>query len=322
MKPCKKIAALSSLAVILAAGLATDEAAARGPAAQPSLLFRSVSGWAIVPVLVEGQGPFDFMLDTGTTTTILDADLARTLGLRAAGAVPVIDISDARSVPRVRLRSLAVPGWAMAGIDVLCDDLRHVRRVDSRVRGILGMDVLSPVNFVVSYDYRRLDIEDGGRPVTDWEGARLPFERSEGRILVRSQPASGRQRGLGFVLDSAANAVVLFGDAGDFGGQVDPAADGMLADTSSGRRLLEAGVLRRLHVGGQVLADLPVVFAAKRSGMAARTEDGLLPTRLFRAVYFNNQDGFVILNPRPVRPRRETHENSRRTLWTRPLRLS
>ncbi|MGI8408299.1 MAG: hypothetical protein ACR2M8_00275 [Pyrinomonadaceae bacterium] len=28
-----------------------------------------------------------------------------------------------------------------------------------------------------------------------------------------------------------------------------------------------------------------------------RMEDGLLPMRLFRSVYFNNQEGYMILNP-------------------------
>jgi hypothetical protein len=38
---------------------------------------------------------------------------------------------------------------------------------------------------------------------------------------------------------------------------------------------------------------LPVVLL----GEVRRTEDGLLPMRLFHSIYFNNQKGYLILNP-------------------------
>src|ERR1700743_3420525 len=48
--------------------------------------FRLVNGFAvIVPVTVNGHGPYDFMLDTGSTVTAVDRELGQELALQAEG---------------------------------------------------------------------------------------------------------------------------------------------------------------------------------------------------------------------------------------------
>jgi hypothetical protein len=51
--------------------------------------------------------------------------------------------------------------------------------------------------------------------------------------------------------------------------------------------------LDKLQFGDKSSRQLPVVLLNE----VKRTEDGLLPMRLFRSVYFNNQEGYMILNP-------------------------
>src|ERR1700743_326263 len=51
-----------------------------GPSVVP---FHFVRGFAVVvPVTVNGSGPYDFMLDTGSTVTAVDRELARQLALK------------------------------------------------------------------------------------------------------------------------------------------------------------------------------------------------------------------------------------------------
>ena len=50
-------------------------------------------------------------------------------------------------------------------------------------------------------------------------------------------------------------------------------------------------------MGGTRLRDVPVALVSGAAGGEARAEDGLLPTSLFRAVYFNHAGGYVIFNP-------------------------
>lgn len=58
---------------------------------------------------------------------------------------------------------------------------------------------------------------------------------------------------------------------------------------------MQTGRLRKLRVGDEAFSNLPVKLAQRGEG---RPENGLLPTNIFRYIYFNNRENFVILNPR------------------------
>lgn len=87
------------------------------------------------------------------------------------------------------------------------------------------------------------------------------------------------------------------------------------ASTILGSQTLSIGRLRKLQIATQKFFDLPVIVSARGAG-EGRPENGLLPTRLFRSIYFNNTQNFLILNPRgptqtsqspaPVRPETNT----------------
>jgi hypothetical protein len=51
--------------------------------------------------------------------------------------------------------------------------------------------------------------------------------------------------------------------------------------------------LPELRVGSEVMRNLEVGIAPRDS---VRLDDGLLPTSLFKAIYFNNKEDFIILN--------------------------
>jgi predicted aspartyl protease len=42
----------------------------------------------IVPVYIDGTGPYEFALDTGAAKSVIEASLAARLGLREDGQVP------------------------------------------------------------------------------------------------------------------------------------------------------------------------------------------------------------------------------------------
>ncbi len=67
----------------------------------------------------------------------------------------------------------------------------------------------------------------------------------------------------------------------------------MQVATNAGKSIAPIGWLDKLPVGENSLRRLPVALL----GEVERAEDGLLPMNLFRSVYFNNQEGYVILNP-------------------------
>lgn len=127
--------------VILLAMFTSAAAWAQAPVA--SAPFRiSYNGWFTVSVMVNGQGPFDFIIDSGATQTLLFAEIATqlevpptggpdqtVLGLESAGAFPphLIEQIDVAGVTIDNLTTVILPDW----------------QVQQRPDGILGLDFLS-----------------------------------------------------------------------------------------------------------------------------------------------------------------------------------
>jgi hypothetical protein len=101
---------------------------------------------------------------------------------------------------------------------------------------------------------------------------------------------------LRFALDSAISRMVVFERA--FEGLDIEHNKGSLVNiaTHAGTQITRLGLLRTLRVGSETLTDLQVALIS--GAIPGRSESGILPLCLFRSVYFNNKQGFVILNPR------------------------
>lgn len=109
----------------------------------------------IVPVYLNGQGPFDFVLDTGATITCVDQAIAQQLELpKARGVVGVgAGAAGAGQMQLVTLDSLRI-GAAKAGRLSACAlDLSHTGRVGLEIDGLLGLNFLR--SFRVTLDFER-----------------------------------------------------------------------------------------------------------------------------------------------------------------------
>jgi hypothetical protein len=61
------------------------------PGSITSVTPRLVAGaLVVIPVTVNGRGPFDFMVDTGSQVTVVDPSLAQELGLKPQGTVGLV----------------------------------------------------------------------------------------------------------------------------------------------------------------------------------------------------------------------------------------
>ncbi len=104
---------------------------------------------------VDGQGPFNFIVDTGTRESILDASLARRLGLKLGPLVPVTGAGGGRAMGRKGIcRRLRVGDLPPGDLNIAALDLSRVSRALGRpLHGVLGFGFLS--SYVVEVDYFR-----------------------------------------------------------------------------------------------------------------------------------------------------------------------
>ncbi|MGH9852196.1 MAG: retroviral-like aspartic protease family protein [Blastocatellia bacterium] len=259
--------------------------------------FKLLNGYVIViPVTVNGAGPYEFLLDTGSNTTLISAEFARALRLRPVDRVELVTVAGSQIVPRAQLESLAVGARAVKNPEALFSDLREVRAIKPEIRGVLGMNFLARFNFLINYRERRIEFEDEDEMEKSLRGARLPMEWNDGRALIISD---GKER-LRLMLDSGTPTLILFNAGGRRLGlnweQGEPLP--LRANSDLGSRIVWQKRLRGFSVGGVNFYDLPVAVMDSKTAREGRIEDGLLPTSLFQSVYFNHRKKFVMLNPK------------------------
>jgi Aspartyl protease len=218
----------------------------------------------VVPVHVNGRGPYLFVVDTGATTTTLDDTVATQLGIRATGGMEIVTSAGTYPAPVGAL-----------------EELRHD---DARVLGIVGQDILR--RFTTTIDYARREIELTTSPCAHRQSG-VDIGWAEGRPTVgaalfgQGLPRSGR-----LVLDSGANALVIF--AGRPG-------TGALTSVSTHQGTVIAEILPRvrLEIGG-VRRDGPAVLIPPTT---SRDETGLLPAASFSRVCIDGPRSRATLEP-------------------------
>jgi predicted aspartyl protease len=263
------------------------------------ITFKLVSNYlVVVPVRVNDEGPFDFLLDTGTNTTLLTPELARRINLRATSRIPLITLSGTEMLPRAMLDSLALGTKSLKHLEVIFDDLRGIRAVNSKICGVLGQNFLSQFNYLIDYRERRVEFEENGDLEKRYAGTPLKVEHDEGKLIVTSQTTAPVHETLRLVLDSGASHLVIFPPA-SFRLRIEAEhRDSFLVTTNSTGNTIKQGLLHDLSVGDEHIEALPVALILPHAPVERRSEDGLLPTCLFRIIFFQNDKHTVILNPR------------------------
>jgi predicted aspartyl protease len=275
--------------VLVCAGPALAAAAGpiKGLGAARRIPARIVAGrLMVVPVAVDGTGPYPFLLDTGGTSTILDETLAARLRLPRLGRAVQETATAARASDLVRA-TLTLGGVERRDVDVISAPLDAVRALGADIRGVVGQDLLRGANWWLDYRGRALIEDADGALAGSAVGERIAVHWAADRPAVDLSLPDGRP--LRMILDSAAGSTVLFREPA---ARADPVGTARLT-TYDGGATVAMVALGPLRVGRVVLPRLDAALV----GVASRPEDGLLPTGLFDAVYFDNRAGAVVINP-------------------------
>ena len=145
--------------------------AMRGCAQEHSAALSVVRGKPFVEVMINGKGPFRFLLDTGTGgAAMVTAQLADVLHLPADGETRINDPSGQgeRTAPMVRIDSLTVAGVEFTQVHAV----RHaLPGAEGSCLGMLGFPLFHDYLLTVDYPHQRMELgtgmltPDGGRKV-------------------------------------------------------------------------------------------------------------------------------------------------------------
>ena len=248
-------------------------------------------GSVVVPVTIGGTGAYRFVIDTGSSRTVISTRLWQTLRLPAVAQTQVVTPAGRELAYIVRVDRLAIdgrPGANVAAAVMPADRYAAGQQVD----GLIGQDLLAGLIYTIDYERRVVVWHAQGDAL---EGERVPLRIHDNRLLVSLAQHDGDPSPLSLVPDSGSDAVVLFAHAKDKL-RMTPLDVGMLSSLS-GSRLVRRVRIDDLLVGSTRLQD-PHAVLIDSDEPAETMGDGLLPLNVFARVTFNAGEGYLIVQRR------------------------
>lgn len=235
----------------------------------------------LLPVSVNGQGPFQFILDTGAGTTLLTPSLAAQLNIAPTGAKRGQTAGGALEVNLATIETIAVGELIRERVDVAIVDLSHLERVVSaKIGGDLGHNVFGTFRLTIDYRKSVLCIDDPNR--SDYV-ARQPLAEVPARLAHPAKPL--------LLVDTCVNGSGPFCFAIDTGTSTTVIADKLARElhlqTSAGGSVATGGAsismtaarLETVRIGGCQVGELMVMvggFLPMLSNVIGAKLDGII----------------------------------------------
>lgn len=244
-----------------------------------------------VTVRVNGAGPFDFLVDTGSIFDVVDTEVARRLGIEADGSYDASGAGEAT----MDVRTAAGVTLALGGLELPAGEVRvapidaAVGRLEGRaLEGLLGYDFFARFPVELDYDSGTLAVGVEAR------GEEVPVE------LVRRHPfvtatlrVGGRELTAPFLVDTGfRSALVLTSPFVAAHGLVELAGATIEATTGAGiggPTVERVARIERFELGPFAFESVVVQFSGARAGtLAVGNMAGIVGSetlRRFRATF-------------------------------------
>jgi len=277
------------------------------PANSESLPFRLVNRHQIiVPISVNQSGPFPFLLDTGSQYSMLDPSLEGALHLPLQGEAVVAGIGFNDSAPLARAESIAAGSRSVRNSTLVVYDLQKLRPADLSVRGILGEDVLEQFDILIDNAHHVVCFgvpgSMGGEvkgnhvellvPEVGQNGVKLP------ESLIVSAKLTDGMRPVRLKLDSGTNTPFLYSASEVLALGAYRGASWHGIGANGMQRAFSALPAQDVRIGSVQLSKVGFITSTgtKRNAQTSNF-DGLLAMGLFRRVFINHAEHYVVLDP-------------------------
>jgi predicted aspartyl protease len=257
-------------------------------------LASSRHGEIVIPVFIGREGPYRFLLDTGSSHTAVCQSLATALSAAPVAKAPVATSLGSSLMFVVRLRDVAVGSARVESLLATALPPEAASWLGDGISGVLGQDFLSQFDYTLDYRTSRLSWNDAGQIV---KGIHLALEPSRGRFLVSLPQDDSCHCPVRLVPDSGAGGVVLFTGTKADQLPIDTRGASMRLSTLAGAETARRVTVKALLVGAATLSDVPAVKVVL-SESTTEDGDGLLPLSLFARVSFYHHEGYKVVQPK------------------------
>lgn len=199
----KTLSSFGIAAVVIAAGLSAvafprQVPPSSSPPAKSAIPMKNYGGRPVLEVVVNGKGPFPFILDTAASGGRIATKLIETLGLEPIGEARVRSgVGEVVPAKLYRLETLQINGLALGGIDAIAMDPGETDRP-----GVLPLNAFA--GFLVTLDFadHKIIAEAGelpppdGTTILEYSGRLLSFPATIGGVAVTIHPDTGSPGGV------------------------------------------------------------------------------------------------------------------------------
>ena len=132
-----------------------------------------------VPVMVNGRGPFPFIVDTGSTNTVVSDALAAHLRLPAGGPLLIKAATGPAETGSVRVATLSVGARRLTNLRTPV-----LQRVNLGGLGILGLDAVSGQKLVMDFRKKQMLLTQSSRRDEDPTAIVVQAKSKYGQLLL------------------------------------------------------------------------------------------------------------------------------------------
>ncbi|WP_374575119.1 aspartyl protease family protein [Phenylobacterium sp.] len=214
----------------------------------------------LAPVMINGQGPYQFLVDTGANRSCIRKDLAETLALPPGPMAAVSTIAGRSLRPTVVIDELFVGRRSQRRVKVPL--LRMT--ADDPADGVLGVDWLKNRRLLLDFEAKVLEIAAPRRDTSGDKRVVVPARRRSGQLTLIDADSSGRR--ISALIDSGSELTI--GNA-PMRKLVEESSNGLLLPPTTITMVTVVGETFHgemlnvpfMRLGGLTLGNVPVVFA-------------------------------------------------------------
>ena len=261
-----------------------------------------------VPVSIGGEGPYNFLIDTGAQATVLSRELADLLGVENRRPATLVGMNSSEQVEVAPISDFAL-GARM--FDIMSAPLVAQANIGS-ADGVLGVDSLQEQRVLFDFDNRTIEVADASTL-----GGNRGFE-----IIVRAR----RQFGQLIITEASLNGIDVSlilgtGSEGSIGNRelerrlrARIAGDAEVTDINGAEENTQLRMARNLRIGRAKVSQMPIGFVDSPTFELLGLEDepaillGMNELRLFRRVAIDFEDRRELFDL----PSRESRTSRRR----------
>lgn len=218
---------------------------------------RKKSSRMTVEVLINEQGPYKFIVDSGADTSVIGESLAARLGLPDAGAVVLNAMTESRPVEQVSVDSIQLGPTTTTDLDLPVLDER-----DIGADGMIGLDALVAQRLMMDFDKHIVTVDDEYRfPRSGPNIIVVTARRQRGQLILTEVQAMGHR--VDAVIDTGTEVTIGNSALRDKLGiaRRETIETVEIYGVTGTKQEIEFAVIPRLELGPVTFLNVPIAFA-------------------------------------------------------------